>query len=217
MIYHLVYFIYFVSLLFASFCSLYRFKTLDAASKVLCVLMCCAFINECAAFYIERAYHNNLPLYAIYCFIEFGLLCLYFNYLIDVFIKKNIGIYIGITGIILGIINIVFIQHMNSLNSYFLFLESLTVIGMSLFAFFRLLLKYDSLDWYKYPHFWFISILILFWCITFLSWGLYDYFNLKLGQEAWKINCALLIVGVITYCSLGCVFLFYPKMKGINE
>lgn len=213
MIHHSVYYFYILSLLFASACSIYRFKRLDTASRILSLLICSAFINEGAAFCIGRIYHNNLPLYTFYCFFEFGMLCLYFNNVIDVFIKKNIGIYIGIAGIMLGIINVLFIQHLDTLNSYFLFFEGLSVIAMSLFAFFRLLLKFDSLDLYKYQHFWFISILIFFWCITFLNWGLYDYFNLKLHHEAWKINFGILIAGVITYVSFGCVFLFHFKIQ----
>src|SRR5947207_14288343 len=114
------------------------------------------------------------------------MLFLYFKHVIDVFIQKNIGIYIGISGILFRIINLLFIQNLNTLSSYFLFFEGITVIGMSLFAFFRLLLKHDSLHLTRYHHFWFISILVFFWSATFLIWGLYDYINLKLQHQAWK-------------------------------
>ena len=209
---NIIYYTYLIFILFAAICGVIRFKILDNASRIISILVCCALINESAAFYIGRVFHNNLALYSIYCFIEYWLLCLYFNKIIDIFIRKNIGIYIGLIGILLGIANIKYIQHLNSYNSYFLFLEDLAVIGMSLFAFFRLLLTRDSLDLYKYPHFWFISILVFFWSITFLNWGLYNYFNLKLQSEAWKINFGILIVGIVTYGSLGIVFLLYPKM-----
>jgi hypothetical protein len=217
MIYRASYIFYLLSLLFACFCGIYRFKTLDISSRILAVLVCCAFINESAAYYLAKRYHNNLAIYNIYCLIEYVLLCLYFNNVIDVFIKNNTGIYIGIAGAILGILNVIFIQNLYSFNSYFLFFEDLVVIGMSLFAFFRLLLKHDSFHLHKYHHFWFISILIFFWSITFLTWGLYDYINMKLQHEAWKINFTLVTVGSITYSCFGCVFLLYPKMQTNNE
>ena len=88
---------------------------------------------------------------------------------------------------------------------------------MSLFAFFRLLIKNDSLYLYRYPHFWFISILAFFWSITFLNWGLYDYINLKLRNTAWQVNFALPVIGIITYSSLGAVYLWYPVKRKINE
>jgi hypothetical protein len=217
MAFNVAYVSYLIALVFACICSLYRFKKIDAAARILSALMCCALINECAAYYLARQYHNNLPLYAFYCFLEYGLLCLYFNRIIDVFVKRGIGVYIAIGGISLGILNLVFIQNINTLNSYFLFFEDLSVIALSLFTFFRLLLKHDSLHLYRYPHFWFITILTFFWSITFLNWGLYDYFNLELRQEAWKINFGILLVGIVTYSGFGLVFLLYPKMRNKYE
>ena len=175
-------------------------------------MICCAFINECTAFYLAKKYHSNLSLYAIYDFIEFGMLCYYFNNAIDIFRQKKIGLYIGIIGILFGIVNLIFLQHITSLNSFFLLFEGLSVIAMSLFAFFRMLLKYDSLRLYRYPHFWFIRIILFFWSITFLTWGLYDYINTQLHQSMLTIDTALETVGSITYCALGTVFLLYPKL-----
>jgi len=208
---------YYLSLFFAAVCSIYRFKKLDRGPRILSILTCCAFANECAAFYFGRKYHNNLPLYSIYCLVEFFILCLYFNYIIDVFKKKNIGLYIGLSGVSLGLLDIFFVQHLNAFNSYFLYFEDLSVIGMSLFAFFRLLLTKDELHLYRYAPFWFTSILIFFWSITFLTWGLYDYINIRIKHEAWKINSSLMMAGTITYGCFGIAFLLYPKMKTINE
>jgi hypothetical protein len=213
MVYYLAYCISIVSMLFACSLGLYRYKGSDAASKILTVLICCTLVIECAAYYLALKYHHNLELYSIFSIVEFNFLCLYFNNVIDVFRKKNIGVYLGISGTVLGILNLIFLQHLNSMNSYFLFLEGFLVIGMCLFAFFRLLLKTDYIQLYKYPHFWFISILVFFWCITFLNWGLYNYINVKLQHAAWKINIALLVINDITYVAIGLVFLLYPKMQ----
>lgn len=214
---HLAYYFYCIVLLYASFFSIYRFNKLDSASKILAIMVCCAFLNECTAYYLAVKYKNNLSLYSLYSLIEFPLLCLYFNKVIDIFIKRNIGIYIAIFGVTLGIINIVFIQHLNSLNSFFLFFEGLCVIAMSLFAFFRLLLKNENLKLFKYPHFLFISTLIFFWSITILNWGFYDYFIQRLKEDIWKIDLFILIVNMITYTSLGSIFLLYPKLSAENE
>ncbi len=217
MSYNSLNYIYLLSMLFASFCSVFRFHRLDSASKILSLLICCGFVNEIAAYFLAKMYHTNIALYTIYSFIEFALLCLYFNKVIDVFKKKDIGLYIAFIGISLGIVNTVYIQHLNTLNSYYLLLESLLVIGMSLFAFFRMLLKHDSLNLYKYPHFWFISAILFFWNITFLSWGVYNYIYQKLGKSAQGINITLMVVSIATYCCFAIVFLLYPKMKSANE
>jgi len=213
MIYNVVNATYYASLICSSLLCLYRFKQFDGATRTLSILICCALIVECAADYLARVYHNNLSLYSIYSLFEYGIICLYFNKVIDVFRKQNLGLYIGFGGIVLGIANLLFLQSINSLNSFFLFFESLSIVGMSLFAFFRLLLVRDDLILPRYPHFWFISILLFFWSIMLLNWGLYDYINVHLQYAAWKINVALIAVGTVTYCCFICVFLFYPKMQ----
>lgn len=216
LLYDSVNYIYLLSMLFACVCSVYRYRAVDTASRILAILICCAFANEGAAFYLTKKYHNNLPLYAFYGLLEYALLCLYFNRVIDIFIKYNLGLYIALVGVILGVLNILFVQHLN-INSYFLLFEGIVVIGMSLFAFFRILLKNDSLNLYRYHHFWFISVLIFFWCITFFSWGLYNYINQKFFRSALNINIALAISSTITYSCFGCIFLLYPKMQKNNE
>jgi len=213
MMYSIVYYTYYISLLFACACGIQRFNKIDNASRIISILLCCAFLNEGAAYFLAKWQHNNLALHNIYCFIEFGLLSLYFNYIIDVFAKRNIGIYIGVAGVLISFFNAFYIQDVNVLNSYFLFFEGLAVIGMSFFAFFRLLVKNDGLNLFKYPHFWFLTILVFFWCITFMSWGLYDYINLKFQNTVFNINTILLAIGVITYTSLGIVFILYHKMQ----
>lgn len=213
MMYKIAYALYVLSLLFASLCSVVRFRKIDYASKILSLLISCDFVVEIAAYFFAKKYHNNLPLYAIDELVEYGLLCWYFNYVIDVFRKRNIGIYLSLIGICLGILNLKFVQNINSQNSYFLFFEGLLVLGMCLFTFFRLLLDPNFPYLYRYHHFWFTSILVFFWCITFLNWGLYDYLNLKLKQDAWIIDCALPLVGAITYTAFGVVFLSYNKLQ----
>jgi hypothetical protein len=213
MIYEVTKVIYFLALIFACAISIYRFKKSDLGSRILSVLICCALLNEGAASFLAYKYHNNLSLYSVYSLIEFGLMCWYFNAVVDVFIAKDFGLYIGAGGILLGILNWIFVQPINSFNYYFLLFEALMVIGLCLFGFFRFLLKRDWLTLHRFHHFWFISILLFFWCITFLTWGLYGYINQQLLQSAAAINSALAIVGAITYGCFGCVFLLYPKMK----
>jgi len=192
---------------------LYNFKKIDTASKIICVLLIAELLNESIAYYMAKKYHNNLAEYNIYSLIEFSIICWYFNNVIDVFIRKKIGTYIGIIGVAFGIINIIFIQHIHVLNSYFLFVEGVFTIGMCLFAFFRLLLKQEELRIFRYHHFWFISIILFYWCITYLSWGLYDILGTKFNQYISIISLLIWLVNVITYGGIGSIFLLYPKLQ----
>jgi len=194
-----------------------RFKFFDGPTKILLLLISIETINEIIAFFFAKEYNNNYPVYNIYSLIELFIISLYFNFSIDLFRKWNIGVYIGIIGIIVGLINLYYLQSINTFNSYFMLFEAFCIIGMALFAFFRLLLKYEQLVLLQYPHFWFITFLLLFWSVTFLLWGCYKILIDKLGSRMWIVNMGLWIVNLIMYAGIGVVFLLYPKMKKINE
>lgn len=205
------------ALLFAFCCGIYRYKILDDAAKIFAVFVCLSVVSENLAFFAAQKFRNNMPVYAIYSLIEFGMVSLYFNNAIDVFRRYNIGYYVGIAGIILGILNIAFLQGLNQLNSYFLVFEGICIIGMALFSFFRLLLKHDQLRLNRYHHFWFATILAFFWSVTFINWSLYDYFSLKFTDKMWIINASIIVVNIITYLAISSVFILYPKMQRNNE
>jgi len=212
MILHAIYLYLFV-LIFTFICGIYRYITLDTASKFLVILIGVTAICEIIAFIAAIKLHNNIPVYTIFSLIEFGLVCLYFNYSIDVFRKNYIGYYIGCAGIALGIINILFLQGLNRMNSYFLIFEGICIICLALFSFLRLFLKQEQLPLHKYHHFWFATILVFFWSVTFMNWSLYDFLAARHSNKMLIINISILIVNIITYTSISCVYILYPKMQ----
>ena len=200
-------------LLFAFLCVIYRYKILDHASKIFSLFVALSLLSETIGIYASIKYRSNLPVYGIDSLFEFGLISLYFNSSIDVFRRKNIGYYIGALGIVLGIVNLIFVQGFNTLNSYFLVFEGICIIGMALFSFFRLLLRYDNLQLQKYPHFWLATILVFFWSATFINWSLYDYFFVKLRDMMWIVDLSIISAGIVTYIGISCVFILYPRMR----
>jgi len=192
---------------------LYNFRKFDKGSKIIWFLLLTETLNESLAQYMAAKYHNNIAVYNIYSLIEFSIVCWYFNNVIDYFSKYNIGFYIGLIGVIFGIIDMTLLQPIDVLNSFFLFFEGFWIIGMCLFAFFRLLLKHEELRIFRYHHFWFISIFLFFWCITYLSWGLYNILGTNFSQYIPFITILIWIVNIITYGGIGSIFLLYPKLQ----
>lgn len=168
------------------------------------------------AVYLSLKWINNMPVYAVYSLIEFATLSIYFNYSIDVFRQKNTGYYIGACGVVLGILNSIFLQPINSSNSYFLFVEGIGIVTMSLFAFFRMLMREDDLKLHQYTHFWFAAILAFFWSVTFLNWGLSDYLYHYYPSVSLMVNKIILFLNMALYVMIGCVFILYPKLKTTN-
>jgi len=192
---------------------LYRYSIIDKGSRVLVYLLGSELINEIIARYCTVKYHSNLAVYNIYNIIELFILALYFNTVIDVFVKKNIGIYIGIAGSMLCILNITFIQSLNTVNSYSIFLEGFCIIGMSLYAFFRMLMQSDRVELRYYNHFWFITILLLYFSMQYINWGSYGFLLISIPKDIWMVDRFILAISCISYLMIGVVLFKSPKWE----
>ncbi len=214
---HVLYRIYLVILFTAWIISLVRFKRRDGGLRIFSLLLGLTFIAECLAYYCAIRYRNNMPVYAIFNLIQLFLVCLYFNFSIDIFKGNNAGIYVGLGSIAAGLVNIVTLQPLQHLNNYFLFFEGIITISLSLISFTRLMLlqqeQEDGVPLYYNPHFWLSAGLTFFWTATFLSWGLYEFMIVRHPQSTWVVNLIILLVNMVTYGGISIVLFTYPKMR----
>ena len=204
-------------LLLAMISSIIRFKEADTSSRLLCYLLCLSFLTEALAYFAAKRFHNNIPVYTVFSLFELMLTSLYFNYCIDIFYKYRIGVYIGIVGFILGVLNIIFLQSISRINSNFLFFEGIVIIAMAFTLFARLVMKHDTLRIKAYHHFWFAVILTFYWCSNFFNLSLYQQIIFAHKPIALLLNMLNFIVNIITYLSIAIVFLLYPKMQKQDE
>ncbi len=207
-----LYYSYYAILLLTFLCALYRYKIVSRALKFLVVLLGASCASEGIAYYASIKYHNNMPVYAIYNLVELGLTSLYFNYCIIAFEKRKIGYYIAFAGIILGTVNILFIQGPDVVDSYFMVLEGLFIMGMSIISLFQLLMKKGELRLYKYPDFWVAIIFLFFWSATVLNWTVYNFFIVRFTAYIPVIDVSLVVVNIFVYIGLGCIFILYPRL-----
>lgn len=195
----------------------FRYKKADKASRFICILIWSGLLTELVAKYASVKYHNNMPVYAIDRFIEFGLISLYFNYSVDTFSRHHIGYFIGTTVVLIGIANSIWYQPLNTLNTIYIFLECIVIICMSLYSFYRLLLTSTTIRLHERVHFWIPCIFVFNWCGTLSCWGLYDYFRKGVTEKLPILNISLVSISILTYIAFGLVFLLYPKMKSFDE
>lgn len=201
-------------MLFACLLSIAVFRTNDTASKIIGILVLVTFLNERVGNYYAYTHQNSNVIYGIFNPIQLLIVAIYFNFSIDLFRKKNIGIIIGIIGCIMGFIDYYLLP--DKMNNVFLLSESVIIVAMCLYSFYRMLVIDDGLRLITYPHFWFTAIFLFFWTSLFLIWGLYDFLIEKVGVSADVFQIILLTVNVITYLAFGVVFLLYNKMRVLN-
>jgi hypothetical protein len=187
-----------------------RITRFNRAAKYLLLLIICTVASEYIAHYAGVTYRNNMPVYHIFAPLQFFLVGVYYNYNIDTFKRNNIGIYIGIAGVILSILNSLFLQPINTFNTYFLLFSGFSIISMSLYSFYRIL-ENEEVELFKNPHFWFSSILLFFWSTTYINWSLYRILELKKIKVLPFIGTSLWIINLITYTAIGLAFMFYPR------
>ncbi len=207
--------LYRITILTVAVCIIFRYKRVDKASKIICWLIWLGLLTESIGYYAAKVYRNNYPVFNIAFFAEFTLMSLYFGYSNEVLRKKRIGIYIALSGIVLGLINTFSFQPLfTTLNSHLLFLECLVVMSLAALSFHHLLVADDvNMKLQRMPHFWFPCILLFYQCATLSTWGMYDKLGSSDAEKAASLDISILTINIITYLSYGAVFFFYPKMK----
>lgn len=198
---------------FALFMSVMNYKISDRPSKLIVLLLMLTFVAENTATYFAYKFHNSNIVYGVFNPIQLVVIAFYYYESIKADKKKYSILVVGLVASIIGLLNYFFVQTPNTINNFFLLLESLVVIFFSLYSFYQMLLTDEDLQLTRYVHFWITSILLFFWTSTFLIWGLYDYLTIQLGIGLPIIHNTLLLVNVITYIGFGTVFLLYKKMQ----
>ncbi|MEO6831234.1 MAG: hypothetical protein ABI378_03185, partial [Chitinophagaceae bacterium] len=174
-------------------------------------------IAEVVARMAAIRFGNNMPVYALYSPIELLLICLYFNFSIPTLQRRGIGWYLAILGILVSVLNAVFFQPLTTFNSNFLYFEGVVIIGLSLYSFYFLVRSSDDLQLTKLRHFWFSFIQCSFWTITFINWGLYEYFIVHVQRFVPAINIFISVISGVAYLCIALVFWQYPKLKSTDE
>lgn len=203
----------YLSMLYAFICGLRYYRRLDLSFRILTWLLGATFFVEGSAYVLAYSVGSNLPLYNVFLLVQFLLTALYFNFSIDTFRRRNIGIRIGIAGVALGMLNCMLFQSLHKVGSYFLLFAGITVISLSLYSFARSMLIREDEEMQRgllyCPHFWIAVSLTFFWSTSFLLWGLYEYFIHYSESALPVVHVAIRLVNILTYTAIGSAILLY--------
>jgi hypothetical protein len=167
------------------------------------------WISETISFYAARRWHNSLPVSHVYSPLEFLLLSLYFNYSIEYFRKRNLGLIIGLAGIPVSVLNTLLFQPLLTINSNFLLFEGTVVIIYCLILF-GSLLKEDHMP-YRHVSFWMAMFNLILWSSTFTGWGMYEF--LREDDIIMRyFDPILTTANFVFYLGIGATLAFYKKL-----
>lgn len=193
-----------------------QWARLSHADKWIAILLVFTFIQESIAGYLKIKYINNFFTYHIYTPIEIFLIINYFDRSVGIIEGKRIGIHIGIGAITLSIVNTLFFQRFNLINSYYLLFEGMMVIGLCMLAFYKLLIREDIVPG-KMVVFWITVCFLFYWCLSYTNLGLWgasiDYSTFF----AKVLGMALYYANLLFYFGLALVFIRYKKLIPSGE
>lgn len=205
--------VYIAILFFATLVGLFRYPSLDKATRLLVWYICFTFLTETAGMIIAVFYkRHNAFLYHFYSVLQFSLITLYFNFSEERKTVNKAGWIIGIVGVVACILNTAFLQPLSELNTHFIVLESFLIIGMALIAFYRLLIS-DELAIFSQSRFWFSAIFLVFWSFTFFYWLVGAAIYTAMPEKAPWLNLMIWLINIVTYAAIGGVFLSHKKMR----
>lgn len=211
MILEVLYYLYLTLLALSLSIVLIRHRYIDKPTRTIWVLLLFTLLGEIVSEYYAVKYGNNMPVYHFYNPIELLIISIYFNYRVEYFKVRSLGFIIGGLGLIIGILNTLFIQGIKELNSYFLLFEGFVIIFYSLTYFIQIFQNTNTQPLFT-PHFWYVSIFLFKWGITYANWSLYSFIGENMIKLIPSLAWLILLVNIISFGGFAIVFYYLPKM-----
>lgn len=203
----ILFYFYLIIIFLSILIGIVNYSKYDLAIKTILWLLVITLVNEIAT----RLYKKE-PIYHIFTIFEFSFIYYYFLKTVLVKYYKWIFLFVIILWIVLCVLNMIFLQPFNHLNSNMITLEGFITIGMSLYALYKILINDKIESIITYPHFWFWAFFLVYFSCTFFFWPcirvLYRnksiYYNFVIYSQ--------IIINILIYTGIGIILQLYPKM-----
>jgi hypothetical protein len=201
-----------LALCFAVVAALIQWRNVSLADRILVCLFVLTVIQESTSFWMARMMHmNNMVTYHIYSPIEFFTICFWMSRSHSWIGMRFAALVSGLLGCLLSILNSVFLQPLNTPNTYFLLLEGAAIIQLSLTSIASIVMR-ESTDPFRMVHFWIALNFIFYWSLTLVAYGMIGLTSeASVAVRQWA-RIILLLGNILFYTALGIVFLRYKKL-----
>lgn len=177
-----------------------RFRSLSKVQRLLLILLLVSLTISSIARYLWSLKENNLYLLHYYTVLEYcfwsGIFYLFFE---GKFMKRFI-VCTGILFIAFAILNSVFWQDLSSFNSYSRSVESILLVGFSIYYYLKMFKEEKILILEKNVSFWINAAVLVYFSGSFLLFG-FSNLLLRLNShekiEVWGIHGVFLIIHYI--------------------
>jgi hypothetical protein len=176
---------------------IYNFKYLKGESlAIFYYVLIAIFFEILSRTLMYLKFRNTLPMLHLYTVIEFSVFLLfYFSFFKLFYSQKDMKILLGFF-VLFSVQNAVFLQEIDTFNTYARGLESIIMIALSLLTFNKILVELDTRYPTKQPVFWVNTGVLFYFSGNLVVFVLSNYIsnNNHLLLVAWGIHAILMTI-----------------------
>ncbi len=206
---------YYTILSACSLVALYRFKSVNKATRFLCLYILYGLLSEILSYHSSITFGNNYLVYNLYDYLTLILLSIFFYLSISSRKSRMVILSVFVALILLLMLNLIYFPSFNAIHQHNIeFIYSFSIIILSLYSIYRMVLKDKNATIYNNPLFWTAMVFVFYKFINI--WGKAAvYYPFQTGLERDKDYFHFILLGnnIILYAVLGIVLWLYPKMK----
>lgn len=207
------------SVLASTIVGIARYRSLETSMRMIVAFLLLTCGSELCSYFLStnKNFDTRDAVYHFYNIIQAFLISAYFIFAIKP--EKNFKILIASAVVwpIIGILNALFLQPINSLNNNMLMVESFAFVTMSLYLIYRILQNEGIMNIFSYPHFLIAVLFLLLWSTSYFFWAFVKILYTAKWQHMQSVMYLQAVVNIIFYSGIGLVLFFYPKNKPIEN
>ncbi len=182
-------------LLFPLLIGIYNFRFLkEETQAIFFYVLIAIFFEVLSRTLLYMKFRNTLPMLHLYTAIEFTVFWLFYYRFFKFFYSKTaMGVLLSLF-LLFAILNALFLQKIDTFNTYARGLESLMIISLSLLAFNKILVELDTRYPTKQPIFWVNTGVLFYFSGNLVVFVLSNYISNdnQLLLVAWGIHAILM-------------------------
>jgi hypothetical protein len=208
--------IYLLILLGLFVISLRKMPQATPSMKFICWLGMLTFVDELINVTLKLLHISKFAIYHFYNILELILIAYAFVHFVVA--RPGKVLLAGIAGgcIALGVVNMIFFQPLNVINTNMLMVECVLCIGMALYALFYIMKNDTTFNIYESPDFILWSAILLLMTGTFFFWACFKFLLNDDSPYRMMLIIIQISINIIVYFSIAVALLIKPK-KARNE
>lgn len=210
--------VYYTILLLASIIGATRYRRLDNALRFIAIFLGLTLVSESASYVLVelKEFGVRNAFFHIYSILQLLLVSLFFIFTIKPYHYRKLAAATILLCPLIGILNIVFFQPIDKLDTNMLMFESFIINTMSLYLLYRQVKSKKAQNIFKYPHLRIALLLLLQWSSTFFFWALVpvlDDSNWEYLKLATYIHA---IINILVYSGIALVLYTQSKTSATH-